>query len=73
MDRPNPGREVEDGYIGTGPKEKKKMTTLRHAAVLGVTPVREGVLGTEEGNWGAPMRLDADDPVWICDDGSSNL
>jgi hypothetical protein len=48
------------------------MTTLRHAAVLGVTPVREGVLGTE-GDWGAPMRLDADAPIWVRDDGSSNL
>jgi hypothetical protein len=72
-DQPNRGREDGDNYIGTSPKERKKMTTLKHAAVLGVTPVREGVLETEEGDWGAPMRLDADDPVWIRDDGSSNL
>ncbi|KIM42975.1 hypothetical protein M413DRAFT_443793 [Hebeloma cylindrosporum] len=72
-DRPNPDREGGNGYIGIRPKERKKMMTLRHAAILGVTPVREGVLGMDEGDWGAPMRLDADDPVWVRDDGSSNL
>ena len=72
-DHRNPGREDGEGCIGTGSKERKKMTTLKHAAVLGVTPVREGVLGIEEGDWGAPMRLDVDNSVWICDDGSSNL
>ena len=49
---PNPCREDGEleGYVGTNSKERKKMTTLKHAAVLGVTPVREDVLETEEGD-----------------------
>ena len=51
-EHPNPGREDGEleGYVGTNSKERKKMTTLKHAAVLGVTPVREDVLETEEGD-----------------------
>ncbi|KAF9555320.1 CoA-transferase family III [Agrocybe pediades] len=46
--------------------EGRKMTALRHAAVLAATPVREGSLnGSDEDDWGAPMRLDADEPVWV--------
>ena len=71
-DHPISGGEEGNGHNGTGFNERKTMTTLRHAAVLGVTPVREGALETE-GDWGAPMRLDADHPVWVRDDGSSNL
>jgi len=47
--------------------ERRRMAALRHAAVLSRTPVREGILQTdeslesEESDWGAPMRLDADD------------
>lgn len=45
----------------------RKMTALKQAALLGVTPVREGIMaaGDETVDWGAPMRLDADDPIWI--------
>jgi hypothetical protein len=67
-DHPNRDREGGDGHNETGPRERKKMMSLRHAAVLSVTPVREGILGAEGGDWGAPMQLDADDPVWVCDD-----
>ncbi|KAF9483445.1 CoA-transferase family III [Pholiota conissans] len=45
---------------------RKKMTALRHAAILSKTPVREGLLDEQkERHWGAPMRLDVDAPVWI--------
>lgn len=47
--------------------ERRRMAALRHAAVLSRTPVREGILQTdeslegEESDWGAPIILDADD------------
>ncbi|KAJ3487111.1 hypothetical protein NLJ89_g11745 [Agrocybe chaxingu] len=47
-----------------GKGKGRKMTALRHAAVLSRTPVREGILGENEDvdddDWGSPMRLGAD-------------
>ncbi|KDR82409.1 hypothetical protein GALMADRAFT_237704 [Galerina marginata CBS 339.88] len=51
-------RQGKDGGQG------RRMTALRQPAVLGVTPVREGAMPAGS-DWGAPMRLDADDPVWV--------
>jgi len=50
-------RKGKDGGNG------RKMTALRHAAVLSATPVMEGSAYSDD-DWGAPMRLDADDPAW---------
>lgn len=48
------------------PRQQRRMTALRQAAILRKTPVREGIIeGGVDGFWGAPMRLDADDPVWV--------
>ncbi|PPR02856.1 hypothetical protein CVT24_002334 [Panaeolus cyanescens] len=44
---------------------RRRMTALRHAAILSKTPVREGSVNDPSTTeiWGAPMRLDVDDPV----------
>ncbi|KAF5315055.1 hypothetical protein D9619_007335 [Psilocybe cf. subviscida] len=66
-----PIRSVSSSVSGTPEtvqKPRRKMTALRHAAVLAKTPVREGILAADaggNGDWGAPMRLDADAAVWV--------
>lgn len=42
--------------------EARAMTALKQAALLSVTPAREG---SSAETFGAPLRLDADEPVWI--------
>jgi hypothetical protein len=56
------GEKEEEEEKGAG---RRRMTALSHPAVLSVTPVREGVLEREGDDWGTPMRLDADGPVWF--------
>lgn len=45
---------IQSGVKKSG-EERRRMTAVKHAAVLSETPVREAF---------APMVLDADEPVW---------
>ena len=59
-------RKGKYGDAGKG----RKMLALRQAGVMSITPVREGILngetyGREEDDWGAPMKLDADEAIWV--------
>ncbi|KAF8904080.1 CoA-transferase family III [Gymnopilus junonius] len=62
--------EERKGGSAKGEKRKRRrMMALRQAGVLSLTPLREGVLSAcedgEDADWGAPIRLNADEPVWI--------
>lgn len=56
-------KEVESlstEWIERRGSKDRKMTALKQAAILGVTLAKEG----STASWRAPMRLNADEPVW---------